>query len=106
MKLPKKLKIGSLTYRIEEVKELKTSRGISAYGRHIYDDKLIQIDKDLDYDVKILVVLHEVLHGIMCCQEIELEAKEEEHVVRNMTKGIASFLQDNPAFIKQLMRKQ
>ena len=101
----KKLKIGPLQYKVVEVKDLRNPMGQAAFGRHQYDTKTIELDKALDPSVKDVILLHEVLHGLMCSQEIELDYEKEEHVVKNLTHGLASFIKDNPTYIKQLMRK-
>lgn len=105
MALPKKLKVGPLTYKVEEKKDLRTSDGDAAFGYHNYAIKTILIKKEIDEDVKDIVLLHEALHALMCSQEVELDYNKEEHVVKNLTNGLASFIKDNPLYIKKLMRK-
>lgn len=105
MALPKKLKIGSQTYSVTQVKNPKSINGDSVFAEHNYQTLSIKVDKDLNERLKELYLVHEVLHGLFQSQEINLEGDREEYVVTNLTHGITSFIKDNPTFIKQLMRK-
>lgn len=103
--LPKKLTIGTRNYKVEQVKDLKNPIGQNAYGTHTFDDLTIRIDKNISEDLKPLILFHEVLHGLMVSGEIDLDYDKEEHVVRNLTHGLVKFMQDNPDYIKSLMKR-
>ena len=105
MSLPKKLVIGTRNYKVQEVKDLKNPIGQNAYGTHTFDNLNIKIDKSIDKNLKPLILFHEVLHGLMCSCEVELDYEKEEHVVKNLTHGLVKFMQDNPAFIKSLLKR-
>ena len=105
MSLPKKLTIGTRNYKVKEIKDLKNPLGQAAYGRHTFDNLLIEIDAGIDSELKNLILFHEVLHGLMCSCEIELDYEKEEHVVKNLTHGLVKFMQDNPNYIKQLLKR-
>ena len=102
--IPKTVQIGPVKYIVKEVKGLANPQGINCYGRHKYDDRTIEIDKEIDPKVKNVILFHEVLHGLMCCQEVDLDYEKEEHVVKNLTHGLVKFMQDNPEYIKTLMK--
>lgn len=105
MPLPKKLIIGTRNYKVDEIKDLKNPLGQNAYGVHFFDNLTIKIDKSIDKNLKPLILFHEVLHGLMCSCEIELDYEKEEHVVKNLTHGLVKFMQDNPEYIKQLIKR-
>lgn len=101
--LPKKLKIGALNYDVKQVKDLKDG-SVECMGLHTFHKRLIQVDSELDNQVGNMILFHEALHGIFDTQEIVLEGPAEEHVISNLTHGLIKFMQDNPTFIKQLMK--
>jgi len=58
VKIPKELKVGGHTIKIEQVKEL------AAMGYWISRENKIQLDQDLAPSQKQVTLLHEILHAI------------------------------------------
>lgn len=88
MKIPKSLKIGGLTYKIEEVDEVDD--GDSA-GKIVGTKQLIQIGHATNDYMK-LTLVHEILHAI------NAEVKESE--IEFLAQALYQVIKDNPELFK------
>ena len=92
--LPKKIKIGHLSYQVKYVKDLRNDEGSRLYGQHRPSDQIICLDADLSLEREKEVVLHELLHAIWC--HYQLPKDNEERYVECIGNGLATIFADNP----------
>lgn len=65
LKLPKKVRIGSLTYKIKYVMPGKGTELLDGETGCINQERqLIEIDKTISDEMLLLVLVHEILHGV------------------------------------------
>lgn len=92
------LRIGVITYRIQEVLKLN---GINAEGtgmdwlngRVRCEKALIEVESELPDDVKRVALLHEAMHAILEQAGIE----HSEQVIIALSYGVLALLNDNPS---------
>ena len=85
MKIPKKVKVGGLSYNIEIVDDLGDA---SACGTTDYNKGLITIEKATNKEFEQQVFLHEVLHAI------NNEMPEER--IEFLAMALYQFIKENP----------
>ena len=113
--LPESIKIGGVNYNINLHNSTSFIGGSN--GNEILDGEFdvckgqIQLatkqkDKDelIAYDRIIIVLLHEILHGIFY-HYLEDYTENEEHLVTQLAKGIYQVLKENPELTKLINRK-
>ena len=71
MTLPKQIKIGGITFPVEEVEGLAANK--DAFGYISFADNRIYVDKHISLERKISVLVHEIMEGIFGSLEIEVE---------------------------------
>ena len=71
MTLPKQIKIGGITFPVEEVEGLAANK--DAFGYISFADNKIYIDKHISPERKVSVLAHEIMEGIFGSLEIEIE---------------------------------
>ena len=90
-KLPKTVRIGAIDFEVVEVHELRVDD--TRLNGHIQHDKaLIEIDSDLDSQIKWVTLWHEVAHGILMVNGAENHTEES---VVALGYGIPQVLRDN-----------
>ena len=95
MKIPKTIRLNGIEYTVEEVDHLDNGVNL-AYGYINYETHqiLISKEKNIGYQKKCLVLLHEIMHGIAEAYRLDLGDNEEE-IVDTFARGIYQVLQDN-----------
>ena len=119
MALPKKIKIGSQTWTVEE--RLKTIDGMlndDSFGYTLQQSNLIVLDKGLPPSRKRQTLLHELLHAIRYTNSsgikpnledvlpAEVIATWEHYFIGIYEDGLLSVLRDNPALVTFLLEKE
>jgi len=101
MKIPSKIKIGGLTYKIDQVSSYDMAKGCENWGKTDFSTLKIKIDKELPQERKEEAFLHEVFHTIIHCTGLfrDIKEKEEDFVVR-ISQSTYQVLVDN-----KLLRK-
>jgi hypothetical protein len=101
--LPDRLRVGGLTYRVEQVKRLEdwTGEGDLVLGEVEHSQATIRIRRDSDPDVALTVLLHEALHAILVQAYCHDECSE--RAVTALGYGIAGLLRDNRDFAEGLV---
>jgi hypothetical protein len=61
MKIPNKVKVGGIVWKVEMVSELKDINGYLDFATGV-----IKIDSRMPEDIKKLTLLHEIIHSINC----------------------------------------
>lgn len=89
MNLPKKVKIGSIDYTIEEVKVVDRDKLV--WGQIDYRNSTIKIDKLLDDEQKDITFWHEVLHAMFS----QISAKQNEKLIDRLAHLLHGFTKDN-----------
>lgn len=97
--LPRTLKVGSRHYTVTQ-KSLGNRPYIGLC--HPYHGR-ITLEKSLPADYKAEVSLHESLHAIFYACDFNLDAEDEERLVRALSRHLAAFLCDNPRYVKYLL---
>lgn len=94
----KRVKIGPVTYRVSEHKELseRTTDGISYfYGRISYNKQRIKLWHCAP-DMQLVALWHEILHGIF--QDRHFEQRED--TVDGLAYALIALIRDNPELIQ------
>jgi len=95
MKIPKKVKIGAVTYDINKVKRPIILGSKVCYGAIDYDGLQIELDGRYPEQKLHHTLLHEILHGIAVDRDIELGEREED-IIDSFASGLHTFIVDNP----------
>ena len=96
MKLPKRVKLNGLWYKIELCDEINLPDDCLAQTTKAR--QLIQIGKDLSADIKTQVLFHEMYHA----QNWELDEKE----VENISQNLCQILFDNQNVARRFVRRR
>jgi hypothetical protein len=94
----KKVKIGSVTYKIKEKKKIR-SRGDYYIGLHDYQNAQITVDKTLAEQIKAAVLVHECVHAIL--NEAGMREHSEE-MVDILGKGFTALIRHNPELMEYI----
>lgn len=94
MKIPKKVKVGGITYKVKDVDII--SSGTSDCGICSLDDSCIELLRKHKKQAKEITFLHELLHAIFyhCAME------QDEHVVEVLANALHMVIKDNPEMFK------
>lgn len=87
-KIPEKIKIGFIDYRIEDVDRLSGEKMIM--GEHFEEHACIQLASHLNPHTKAKTFIHECLHGVMA--EYGIRVDDEELLVARMVTGITEMI--------------
>lgn len=87
-KIPEKIKIGFIDYRIEDVQRLSGEKMIM--GEHFEEHACIQLASHLNPHTKAKTFIHECLHGVMA--EYGIRVDDEELLVARMVTGITEMI--------------
>ena len=96
MKLPKRVKLNGLWYKIQLCDD--TSISADALAQTIKAKQLIQIDRSLSEDITTQVLFHEMYHA----QNWELDEKE----VENISQNLCQILFDNQDMARRFVRRR
>lgn len=104
IKIPDKVKIGPVNYDILFLDEVKETNGSDLMGLHEYSKARISLSKKHlpNNDVAMVVLMHEILHGIFDAWEINI--KQEESVVSKLGSGLCTLLKDNPELVDYIRK--
>jgi hypothetical protein len=96
-----KIRIVSSNFKITYHDVVRDEDGKLLEGQIVEAKKEILIDKNLDYQTTLQVILHEAMHGIKweMCFDIK-----DENINTQLTTGVTCFIRDNPEFIMEYMR--
>ena len=96
MKIPKKVKIGGLTYTVEITKNLDL--GNANYAAEIvYSDLAIRIRPQAKERME-ADLLHEIVHGIY--RRLGYE-EHDERVIEELAQSLYALIKDNPKMFKE-----
>jgi len=87
-----RVKIGPISYTIEEVSNLRNTEGTWLYGEINYHEFVIRLSEDNTHESRFVTLWHETLHAIETAYGLELSEDE----VTALATAIAQVLQDNP----------
>lgn len=87
-KIPEKIKIGFIDYRIEDVQRLSGEKMIM--GEHFEEHACIQVAQHLAPSTKAKVLIHECLHAIFAQYGICVD--EEERLIGQLSTGITEMI--------------
>ena len=119
MALPKKIKIGSQTWTVEERSKLTDGMlNDDSYGYTLQQSNMIVVDKALPISRKRQTLLHELLHAIRYTQggsgikpdmenvlPHEVISTWEHYFIGVYEDGLLSVLRDNPSLVSFLLEK-
>ncbi|MDL5002019.1 hypothetical protein QRW96_15435 [Clostridioides difficile] len=95
MNIPKEVKVGGLSYKIEETEEPILVNNQLCYGLADYGSETIKLSTNLQSQrVKEATFLHELFHCIF--RDRCIESEDEEYLVDVLAKGIHQVIIDNP----------
>ncbi|HPJ40532.1 MAG TPA: hypothetical protein PLT75_18995, partial [Spirochaetota bacterium] len=87
-KIPEKIKIGFVDYRIEDVQRLSGEKMIM--GEHFEEHACIQLASHINQQTKAKTFVHECLHAVMA--EYGISIDNEELLVARMATGITEII--------------
>lgn len=87
-KIPEKIKIGFVDYRIEEINRLSGEKTV--IGEHFEEHACIQLAQHLAPSTKAKVLIHECLHAVMAQYGICVD--EEERLIGQLSTGITEMI--------------
>jgi len=87
-KIPEKIKIGFVDYRIEEINRLSGEKTV--IGEHFEEHACIQLAQHLSPSTKAKVLIHECLHAVMAQYGICVD--EEERLIGQLSTGITEMI--------------
>jgi hypothetical protein len=104
--IPKKIKVGHVTYKVGFVKDLKGSCNEKLYGTMNHESAVIKIAHGMNKDLEQEVVIHEVLHAAMRNHPHNfLSSDQEESIVNHLGMQLMSVFKDNPKLMEYLCQK-
>jgi hypothetical protein len=92
MKIPEKVKIGGMTYRVTLAEQIHTDQQIDGEIRYASGEITIKDASTFSQDYKEQVFLHECVHGIFEA----LGLKQDEGLTDKIAKGLHMLIKDNP----------
>jgi hypothetical protein len=98
MKIPEKVKIGGLTYKVSRRARVNNS-SVDVDGEIFYDLCEIVIRDNLNQapEYSELVFLHECVHGILFSLGLD---QSDEKLTDRTSKGLHMFIKDNPEIFR------
>lgn len=97
--MPEEIRLSSLTFTIERVKNLKNEDGDECYGLVHAGDQNIEIDNGIrNHDTLRLKFIHELVH----CMEDHAGVNLKEIQVDSFARSIYSMIVDNPELVTWL----
>lgn len=100
--IPKRIKIGPITYKIVEVAELKDNDDKPMFGMVKTSTQTIFIEKNLAPEEKLQTFLHEVLHVIMAQMGM---FDHNEGMIDGIAYGLLGVFKNNKALCPPMMQK-
>jgi predicted SprT family Zn-dependent metalloprotease len=92
MKIPKTLKIGNLTYKIEYIEDKFEEPDF--YGRGWMKEQRIKLNPNLKQELLEQTFIHEIMHQILDAGSYDEESKNEK-LVETLTNGIYQVFKEN-----------
>lgn len=96
----KKIKIGSITYKVMYHDQLLDEDDNPLNGQIDFDELIIHMDKSLKKELNKVILIHECIHGILN------NAGQEDHdeqYINIISYGIMDLIKNNKSFIRYLM---
>lgn len=101
MKIPDKIRIGSMYYEVVKSNKILVLEGKECFGIIDYNKHLIEINDNIgDIQQQEQTFLHEVVHGIIRERNLDLENSDEESIVDELATGLHQIIRDNPEMFK------
>jgi len=96
MKIPDKIRIGGIDYKVEFVEHLNDGQKV-LNGQISYNDSVIRINRsNLSHQMSCITMWHEIIHGIAVHAGLDLNKEDsEEHITDVIARGVYQVLQDN-----------
>lgn len=94
MKIPKKVKIGGVTYVVEFRKNDTDTMGVLNLGQLHYHHGKLSIDENMPKDIQEQVFLHEVTHGMLRMMGRK-DLNEDEYFVDGLSYILHQIMRDN-----------
>lgn len=92
MKIPKKVKVGGITYKVSEVNCVESPNEDKSWGRITYSQSEIRILNKLEQKQKELTLIHELIHALFTHCNIE----QDENKVKLISTALYMLIKDNP----------
>lgn len=94
MKIPKKIKVGGITYKVKQVNKLCDDE--MTHGYQDQAGEIIQLKKSLSEGYKEKVLMHEIVHAIFDF----LMWDHDEKKVERLAQALYMLIKDNPEMFK------
>ena len=98
MRIPKKIKIPGVTYKVRVQKEVENTFDDQVLlGQINFTTNKIDLREDLNREQLEITLLHELLHGIFNHCDLD----QDEHTINLLANGLHMVLKDNPKLLKE-----
>jgi hypothetical protein len=102
VKLPTKIRVGYVDYRI--IPTTKEVEEEGAIGYHSPTAHVIMVKPGLNKPETANTLLHETVHAIIEHAGLQLTEDGEEEIVRAVANGLCQVIRDNPAFMPCIVK--
>lgn len=93
-KLPKKIKVGNIVYKVSLKDKVLDDDGEKCWGTTGYQECEIAIMKSLPYQRKVETFMHEVTHAVF--EQTRSDICNDESIIDPVSKMLDQVLHDNP----------
>jgi hypothetical protein len=102
--LPKKIKVGTLTYSIVIVPDLKDEHGERCAGLCSYEKQTVELEAEApSCEFAVDTLIHELCHAMWSERKLKKRA-DEETVVEAFGTALVALFQDNPKLINWIKK--
>lgn len=105
MKLPKKIIVGPMTFKVVGITDTKDSVKSFEFGRVRLDEQTIEVYPFWGRERVIETLIHEVTHAIFHVWGIKDE-DDQERITTSLAFGWATVIKDNPKLMKFLTNRK
>ena len=102
-RIPQRVLIGGLRYRVVLEQEMFSDEGVEILGQHDYGRLQLKLSLAADPEVRPFVLLHEVLHA--CVTVSGGDSHQEEALVTGLSHVLLQVLRENPDLVRYLLGK-
>lgn len=107
MKIPNKVRIGSMDYEVKHTDDVIIADHKECYGDIDYNKKIIRICNNItSLQGEEETFLHELVHGIVFERNFDLNCDNEELKVEELAKGLHQVIRDNPEIFKEASNEE
>lgn len=102
MRIPDKVRIGSMDYKVERTDDVILVDHKECYGNIDFNKKVIRIQSNVqDSQGEKETLLHEILHGIVYERNFSYDKNDDETITEELARGLHQVIRDNPNIFRE-----